>query len=61
MVTARKIRTIRNKLGLSRADFGNMLGVSGPAVGHWERGIRSPTRPTLMLLAQIERDKLSKK
>ncbi len=37
-----RIAYLRNFLKLSRAEFGEKLGVIGPAVGNWERGKNVP-------------------
>lgn len=37
-----EIRELRERTGLSQSKFGQLLGVSGATVGHWEVGIRTP-------------------
>lgn len=61
IATPQKIRKIRESLGVSRVDFGAMLGVNRAAVGHWETGRSKPTRSAQMLLEQLVREKLSTK
>lgn len=61
IATPKNIRKIRQSLGVSRVDFGQMLGVNRAAVGHWETGRNKPTRAAQMLLEQIVREKLSTK
>ena len=46
----REIKQIREKLGLSQAHFGQLLGVHAMTVSKWERGALSPNgyQETLM-------------
>jgi putative transcriptional regulator len=41
--SARQIRALRDKLGVSQAVFAHLLGVSLVLVKSWERGIREPS------------------
>jgi len=43
-VTAQGLRTLRAKLGLSAADFGKLVGVSGQSIYHWEQGKSVPRK-----------------
>jgi putative transcriptional regulator len=44
------IRTIRNKLGRSQAEFAIMIGVSVATLRNWEQGRRRPGGPARALL-----------
>jgi putative transcriptional regulator len=44
------VRAIRNKLGLSQADFATMIGVSVATLQNWEQGRRRPEGPAQALL-----------
>ncbi|HEX6371700.1 MAG TPA: helix-turn-helix domain-containing protein [Longimicrobium sp.] len=48
------IREIRQKLSVSQATFGEMLGVSASAVRAWEKGRREPSGPVRRLLQLTE-------
>lgn len=37
-----EIKSLREQTGLSQAKFGQLLGVTGGSVAHWESGIRTP-------------------
>ena len=37
------VAELRNKLGLSQAEFGNLLGVHPMTVSKWERNLLQPT------------------
>lgn len=37
-----EIREIREQTGLSQAKLGQLLGVTGGSVAHWESGLRTP-------------------
>jgi DNA-binding transcriptional regulator YiaG len=57
-LTPEGIRTLRERLGLTQAQFAERLGCSAQAVSFWERGTRSPTglyaRAVRELLAEVE-------
>lgn len=36
-ITAKGVRALRKKLGLSQADFGKLVGVSSITIGQWEK------------------------
>lgn len=42
-LTAETIRAVRQRLGLTQAQFAERLGCSTQAVSFWERGARTPT------------------
>ena len=48
---AKGLRSQRNRLGLSAADYGRLVGVSAQSVYNWERGLASPRREQLKSLA----------
>jgi len=48
----KNLRRLRNERGLTQAEIGELLGVHGTAVGHWECG---RTRPTIEHLAIMAR------
>lgn len=50
------VRSIRERLGLTQAEFAVKYGFSVGAVRNWEQGIRRPERAARLLLAVIERD-----
>ena len=45
---AEEIKTKRLALGLTQAELGKALGVSGNAVALWERGERTPKGPAML-------------
>ncbi len=47
------LRSQRNRLGLSAADFGKLLGVSAQSVYNWERELARPRAEQLMKLAAL--------
>lgn len=57
--SAKNLASQRKRLGLSAADFGKLLGVSGAAVYLWEKGETRP-RPAQMPAIAVVR-KMSKK
>jgi DNA-binding transcriptional regulator YiaG len=50
---AKGLRSQRNRLGLSAADYGKLLGVSAQSVYGWERGLASPRKAQLARLAAL--------
>lgn len=46
-------KTHRTKLGLSAADYGKLIGVSGLTIYHWEQGKAKPRRKHLPAIASI--------
>jgi DNA-binding transcriptional regulator YiaG len=45
----------RKRLGLSAADFGSLLGVSGQSVYKWEAGEVKPRRSQLQAIAEVRK------
>lgn len=52
----KSVRALRNKLGVSVAVFGRLVGVSAKLVEHWEQGRRQPAPIARRLLDRINRD-----
>jgi len=46
---------LRKKLGLSAADMGRLIGVSGQSVYHWETGKARPRASQLPAIAEVRR------
>lgn len=49
--SAKGLKTLRSRLGLSAADFGRLAGVSGQSIYNWEAGKARP-RPTQLVALQ---------
>ena len=45
-----RIQMLRTNLGLSQAEFGAKLGISGPAVSKIENGVNNPSESTIKLI-----------
>lgn len=50
-----KVRSIRDRLGLSQAEFAGLLRVSKSTLQNWEQGRRAPEGPALSLLLVADR------
>jgi putative transcriptional regulator len=50
------VRRLRERLGLTQAEFAQRFGLSRRTVEQWEQGRAVPDRPARILLAVIERD-----
>jgi transcriptional regulator with XRE-family HTH domain len=50
-MTAAEFAALRQRLGLTQAEFGALLGISQGAVGHYETGRRTVSK-TVAILAQ---------
>lgn len=48
-----RLKTQRQRLGLSAAEFGRLVGVSGQAVYGWERGLSRPAAASLERIAAM--------
>ena len=48
-----KLREARLHLGLSQADVGNRLGITGAAIGHYESGLSKPSPDRATQLARV--------
>jgi transcriptional regulator with XRE-family HTH domain len=51
-----RIIALRRRLGVSRKEFGERIGVTEGAVRGWENGTWRPSGPALKLLEMLERD-----
>jgi len=51
-----KVKTIREKTGLSQTDFARLIGVSKRTLENWEQGRRHPTGPARALLKIVGSD-----
>lgn len=50
--TGERIKAIREREGLSQAEFGSMLGISGPSVSQIEAAERKPALRTIIDIAE---------
>lgn len=50
---ARGLKPLRDRLGLSAADFGRLVGVSAQSVYNWEAGKAKPRRSQIAALAPL--------
>ena len=50
---AKGLPSLRERLGVSQADFGKLAGVSGQSVYNWERGTSVPRKAQLVVLAGL--------
>jgi len=50
------VRRLRERLGMTQAEFAKRFGLSRRTVEQWEQGRTVPDRPARILLAVIERD-----
>ena len=53
--SARSVRSQRKRLGVSAADFGRLVGVSGLTVYHWEHGKSCPRKAQLVALVAVRK------
>jgi DNA-binding transcriptional regulator YiaG len=53
--SARAVRAQRRRLGLSAADYGKLVGVSGLTIYSWEHGNRRPRKAQLAALVTARR------
>jgi DNA-binding transcriptional regulator YiaG len=53
--TAKGLRSQRQRLGLSAADCGKLIGVTDQTVYNWEREIARPRKPQLAIIASVRR------
>jgi DNA-binding transcriptional regulator YiaG len=51
--SAKGLQSLRNKLGISKTEYGRLLGVSGRTVGSWESGLARPTAEQVRGIAVI--------
>src|SRR5215469_16053030 len=50
------VKAIRNRLGMTQANFSGVFGFSLDAIKHWEGGRRTPEAPARTLLTVIDRN-----
>lgn len=50
---AKGFRSHRNRLGLSAAEYGKLLGVSAQSIYNWERNVSVPRKEQLMRIAAL--------
>lgn len=48
-----RIRVLRRKRGVTQGQLGDALGISGSAVGNYERGLREPDLDTIEAIADF--------
>jgi DNA-binding XRE family transcriptional regulator len=51
--TAKGLRSQRKRLGLSAADYGKLIGVTGQSIYSWEREISKPRRQQVVRIAGL--------
>ncbi|MBP7053032.1 MAG: helix-turn-helix transcriptional regulator [Phycisphaerae bacterium] len=51
--TAKGLRSHRSRLGLSAADYGKLVGVTGQSIYSWEQGTSRPRRQQVARIASI--------
>jgi DNA-binding transcriptional regulator YiaG len=57
-LSPRLVQSLRRRLGLSQMTLARLMGVSAPAVAHWEAGNSTPTgrnRVTLVALRKVKK------
>jgi DNA-binding transcriptional regulator YiaG len=54
-LSARLIGSLRRRLGLSQLALAHLVGVSGPAVAHWESGTSTPTGKNRVSLVALRK------
>jgi DNA-binding transcriptional regulator YiaG len=47
------LRSVRNRLGLSAADFAKLVGVTAQSIYNWEREVTRPRKEQLKVLAEV--------
>jgi putative transcriptional regulator len=50
------VRALRERTGLTQADFSRMMGVSIRTLQNWEQGRREPEGPAKALLRVVQRE-----
>lgn len=51
--SAKGLRSHRKRLGISAADYGRLIGVTGQTIYKWERGSARPRKRQLAGLAEL--------
>ena len=47
-----RIKDVRTSVGLTQADFGSIIGISGPSVSQWEHGYTKPDERSIRLICK---------
>ena len=55
-MTPKRIKAIREKMGVNQATFAARLRVSHQTVQTWEQGTRKPGGPAVCILEMLERE-----
>lgn len=50
------VKKLRQKVGMTQAEFAAVFGISLGTLRHWERGDRTPRGPALVLLNLVSKD-----
>lgn len=53
--SAKSVRSHRSRLGLSAAEYGQLVGVSGQTIYQWERGTNRPQKRQLATLVEVRK------
>lgn len=51
------VRNARKRMELNTTNFGALIGVSGRTVEDWEQGRRTPSKPVLLLITKLLKEK----
>ena len=51
--SAQGLRSMRGKLGLSAADMGRLVGVTGQSIYNWEQGKSRPRQTQVQAIAEL--------
>ena len=51
--SAKSVKSHRSRLGLSAAEYGKLIGVSGPTIYQWERGKSRPRKKQIEMLVDV--------
>jgi putative transcriptional regulator len=53
-ITPKRIKYLRNSIGISQVSFSHILNIGLGTLRHWERGDRKPSGAALTLLCLLE-------
>lgn len=56
VLTTIDVKALREKIGLTQAEFSTMIGVSIKTLQNWEQGRREPEGPAKALLRVVEKE-----
>ncbi|HEM3598272.1 TPA: helix-turn-helix transcriptional regulator [Streptococcus suis] len=48
-----RLKTLRKQANLTQKELAEKIGISQPAYGDWERGVKKPTQDNLVKIAKI--------